>query len=120
MSVKILHNPRCSKSRATLQLLEEKQVKPEIELYLQHHFSLQGLEDLMRKLAIDDPRKMMRTKDELYKSLGLDQLDPNVEAQRQQLLQAIVEHSALLERPIVINGNQARIGRPPEQVLEIL
>lgn len=120
MAIKILHNPRCSKSRATLQLLEEQNIQPEIELYLQHQFSLEELTALMEKLGIDDPRLMMRTKDELFKTLQLDQLDPAIPEQKQQLLQAIVEHSALLERPIVIHGKQARIGRPPENVLEIL
>ncbi|MFC0323721.1 arsenate reductase (glutaredoxin) [Gallibacterium melopsittaci] len=120
MTIKILHNPRCSKSRATLQLLEEQNIQPEVVLYLQREFSLPELKSLMGKLGIDDPRLMMRTKDDLYKLLGLDQLNPADPEQKEALLQAIVDHSALLERPIVINGNQARIGRPPESVLEIL
>lgn len=120
MTIQILHNPRCSKSRATLQLLEEQQVQPEVVLYLQHHFSLPELKALMVKLGIDDPRLMMRTKDDLYKLLQLDRLDPTIPEQQEKLLQAIVDNSALLERPIVINGKQARIGRPPENVLEIL
>ncbi|MDA3979411.1 arsenate reductase (glutaredoxin) [Gallibacterium sp. AGMB14963] len=120
MAIKILHNPRCSKSRATLQLLEEQKIQPEVILYLDRTFSLPELKALMGKLGIEDPRLMMRTKDDLYKLLGLDQLDPAIPEQKEKLLQAIVDHSALLERPIVINDNQARIGRPPENVLEIL
>lgn len=71
---------------------------------------------LPKKLGIDDIRQMMRTKDELYKSLNLDNLDLS----QAELFKAISEHSALIERPIVINGDKAKIGRPPETVLEIL
>lgn len=71
---------------------------------------------LPKKLGIDDVRQMMRTKDELYKSLNLDNLDLS----QAELFKAISEHSALIERPIVINGDKAKIGRPPETVLEIL
>ncbi|MDU5804601.1 MAG: arsenate reductase (glutaredoxin) [Haemophilus parainfluenzae] len=72
MSVTIYHNPRCSKSRETLALLEEKGIQPTIELYLQQHYSVEALLQLANKLGLDDVRKMMRTKDELYQSLGLD------------------------------------------------
>ena len=65
MSVKIYHNPRCSKSRETLALLEEKGIQPTIELYLQQHYSVEALQQLANKLGLDDVRKMMRTKDEL-------------------------------------------------------
>lgn len=71
---------------------------------------------LPKKLGIDDVRQMMRTKDELYKSLNLDNLDLS----QAELFKAMSEHSALIERPIVINGDKAKIGRPPETVLEIL
>lgn len=70
MSVKIYHNPHCSKSRETLALLEEKGIQPTIELYLQQHYSVEALQQLANKLGLDDVRKMMRTKDELYQSLG--------------------------------------------------
>ncbi|OBX04885.1 arsenate reductase [Gallibacterium genomosp. 3] len=120
MTIKILHNPRCSKSRATLQLLEEHKIQPEVILYLDCRFPLSELKILMGKLGIEDPRLMMRTQDDLYKLLALDQLDPMIPEQKEKLLQAIVDNPALLERPIVINDNQARIGRPPENVLEIL
>lgn len=116
MSVVIYHNPRCSKSRETLELLENQGVQPIVELYLQKQYSIDELQSIARKLGIDDVRQMMRTKDELYKSLNLD----NLELSQAELLKAMREHSALIERPIVINGNQAKIGRPPESILEIL
>ena len=116
MSVKIYHNPRCSKSRETLALLEEKGIQPTIELYLQQHYSVETLQQLANKLGLDDVRKMMRTKDELYQSLGLD----NPTLTKDELLKAISENSSLLERPIVVKGEKAKIGRPPESVLAIL
>ena len=116
MFVVIYHNPRCSKSRETLALLETQGVQPIVELYLQKQYSVNELQSVAQKLGIDDVRQMMRTKDDLYKSLNLD----NLELSQIELLKAMSEHSALIERPIVINGNQARIGRPPESILDIL
>ena len=116
MSVTIYHNPRCSKSRETLALLEEKGIQPTIELYLQQHYSVETLQQLANKLGLDDVRKMMRTKDELYQSLEL----ANPALTNDDLLKAISENSALLERPIVVKGEKAKIGRPPESVLTIL
>ena len=116
MSVVIYHNPRCSKSRETLALLETQGVQPIVELYLKKHYFVNELQSVAQKLGIDDVRQMMRTKDDLYKSLNLD----NLELSQIELLKAMSEHSALIERPIVINGNQARIGRPPESILDIL
>ena len=116
MSVIIYHNPRCSKSRETLALLEAQGIQPVVELYLQKQYSVEELHALAEKLGIDDVRQMMRTKDELYKSLNLD----NPALTRDDLLKAMSEHSALIERPIVVNGTKAKIGRPPESVLAIL
>ena len=116
MSVIIYHNPHCSKSRETLALLENKGIQTIIELYLQKQYSVNELQSIAKKLGIDDVRQMMRTKDELYKSLNLDNLDLS----QAELFKAMSEHSALIERPIVINGDKAKIGRPPETVLEIL
>lgn len=116
MSIVIYHNPRCSKSRETLELLENQGVQPIVELYLQKQYSTDELQNIAKKLGIDDVRQMMRTKDDLYKSLNLD----NLELSQAELLKAMSEHSALIERPIVINGNKAKIGRPPESILEIL
>ncbi|RDE87143.1 arsenate reductase (glutaredoxin) [Aggregatibacter kilianii] len=116
MSVIIYHNPRCSKSRETLALLESHHIQPQVELYLQQRYSVEKLQEIADKLGITDIRQMMRTKDELYQSLGLD----NPTLSTKDLLLAISQHSALLERPIVIHGNKAKIGRPPESVLTIL
>ena len=116
MSVIIYHNPRCSKSRETLALLEAQGIQPSIELYLQKQYSVEELQALADKLGLSDLRQMMRVKDELYKSLNLD----NPALSKGDLLKAMSEHSALIERPIVVNGAKAKIGRPPESVLAIL
>ena len=116
MSVMIFHDPRCSKSRETLKLLEEQQIHPQVELYLEKRYSVAKLQEIAQKLGINHVREMMRTKDELYRELDLD----NPKLSELQLLEAIAQHSALLERPIVINGDKAKIGRPPESVLVIL
>ncbi|MBN6076602.1 arsenate reductase (glutaredoxin) [Aggregatibacter actinomycetemcomitans] len=116
MSIIIYHNPFCSKSCETLAFLENHQIQPQVELYLQKTYSVAELQAIADKLGISDIRQMMRTKDELYKELGLD----NPTLSQQDLLQAIAQHSTLLERPIVINGDKAKIGRPPESVLSIL
>ena len=116
MTIRIYHNPRCSKSRETLALLEQQDIEVQIETYLQKHYSVTELQALADKLGITDIRAMMRCKDELFKQLQLDR----PEVTNAQLLAALSEHSALLERPIVVNGDKARIGRPPQCVLEIL
>ena len=112
----IFHNPRCSKSRETLKLLEEQQIHPQVELYLEKRYSVAKLQEIAQKLGINHVREMMRTKDVLYRELDLD----NPILSELQLLEAIAQHSALLERPIVINGDKAKICRPPESVLAIL
>ncbi len=116
MYVIIYHNPHCSKSRETLQLLEQHQIQPHIELYLEKSYSVAQLQALADKLGVQSVREMMRTKDDLYRDLDL----ANPTLSEQQLLQAIAQNSALLERPIVVNGDKAKIGRPPEAVLGIL
>lgn len=116
MSVKIYHNPRCSKSRETLSLLQQQGIEPEIELYLEQHYSVDFLQQLAQKLQIKTVREMMRVKDDLYRTLNLD----NPDLTERQLLEAISKNSVLLERPIVVNGEKAKIGRPPESVLAIL
>ena len=84
--------------------------------FMNGYFTVEALQQLANKLGLDDVRKMMRTKDELYQSLGLD----NPALTNDDLLKAISENSALLERPIVVKGEKAKIGRPPESVLTIL
>ncbi|MFT4273596.1 MAG: arsenate reductase (glutaredoxin) [Pantoea sp.] len=114
--VTIYHNPRCSKSRETLALLQQQGVQPEVVLYLETPPDAQTLKALLKKLGMTSARELMRRKEDLYKSLGL--AEPGLS--EDQLIQALVEHPKLIERPIVINGEQARLGRPPEAVLEII
>ena len=110
----IYHNPRCSKSRETLALLEQHGVAPEVVLYLEQAPSEDDIRTLLGQLGFADPRQLMRTKEDLYKELGL--ADVNGDA----LIRAMHQRPKLIERPIVIKNGQARIGRPPELVLEIL
>ncbi len=115
MSVKIYHNPRCSKSRQTLQLLKDNNIDPEVVEYLKTPPTREELERILDMLGLE-PRELMRRKEKEYKELGL--ADPGLS--RDQLIDAMIEHPRLIERPIVIKEGKATIGRPPEKVLEIL
>lgn len=112
--VTIYHNPRCSKSRETLQLLEEIKITPEVIHYLDTAPSVKELKTLLKALGFDDARKLMRTKEEIYKTLKLAD-----ETSQDALIQAMHENPKLIERPIVVVGDKARLGRPPEQVKEL-
>lgn len=111
---RIYHNPRCSKSRETLALLEQNGIAPEVVRYLEQAPSENEIRVLLSQLGFADPRQLMRTKEELYQELGLGEVSGD------GLIHAMHEHPKLIERPIVIRNGQARIGRPPESVLEIL
>lgn len=115
MPVTIYHNPRCSKSRQTLALIEEKGISPNIVAYLETPPDAATLKGLLKKLGLK-PRELMRRKEAAYKENGLDDasLDDNA------LIAAMVANPILIERPIVVNGAKAALGRPPEQVLDIL
>lgn len=115
MAVTIYHNPRCSKSRQTLALLEERGVSPDIVLYLEEPPNAAELKEILAKLG-KNPRDIMRTKEAPYKALGLD--DPG--KPDAELIRAMVENPILIERPIVVKGDKATLGRPPEAVLDIL
>jgi len=115
MAITVYHNPRCSKSRQTVALLRERGIEPELVEYLKEPPSTATLDHLVTLLGVE-PREMMRHGESEYRELGLD--DPNLG--RAALLQAVADHPRLLERPIVVNGDRAAIGRPPERVLEIL
>ncbi|MFA1016371.1 arsenate reductase (glutaredoxin) [Enterobacter sp. SAT-E-asb] len=115
-AVKIYHNPRCSKSRDTLSLLKSNGVEPEVVLYLDTPPDAQTLRQLLHMLGMSSARELMRQKEDLYKSLNLD----NSSLTEAELVQAMVENPKLIERPIVVANGQARIGRPPEDVLEII
>lgn len=116
MTVVIYHNPRCSKSRQTLQLLEEKGITPEIVTYLNNVPSIETLKTLYSQLELSSVREMMRTKEALYKELNLS----DTSLSDDQLFKAMVENPKLIERPIVVANGKARHGRPPEQVLDIV
>lgn len=111
----IYHNPRCSKSRQTLALLEEKGVEPEVVLYLETAPDAATLRDLLARLG-KSPRELMRKGEAAYKENGL--ADPALSDE--ELIEAMVRHPKLIERPIVVNGERAALGRPPENVLDIL
>lgn len=115
-AVKIYHNPGCSKSRETLSLLQSNGVEPEVVLYLDTPADAATLRQLLKMLGMTSARELMRQKDDLYKALNL--ADSNLT--EAQLIQAMVENPKLMERPIVVANGQARIGRPPEQVLDIV
>ena len=115
LKVQILHNPRCSKSRATLQVLEENGVEPEIILYQDTPPDADQLTSILSKLDMQ-PRELMRKGQSEYKELGLD----NKQLSDEQLIAAMIRTPILIERPIVLANGKARIGRPPESVLEIL
>ncbi|MDA0369070.1 MAG: arsenate reductase (glutaredoxin) [Proteobacteria bacterium] len=115
MTVTIYHNPRCTKSRQTLALLEDKGLRPTIVEYLKAPPSAKELEAILSKLGME-PRQLMRTKEEPYAALGLADLGKS----RASLVKAMVENPILIERPIVLAKDKAAIGRPPENVLKIL
>ncbi|HYE78809.1 MAG TPA: arsenate reductase (glutaredoxin) [bacterium] len=112
--VRVYFNPSCSKCRTAQGLLEEAGVDAEYFRYLEKAPPREELERVMRLLGIDDPRDMMRTGEPRYRELGLADADPDA------LLDAMVAHPVLIERPIVIRGDRAVIARPPERVRELL
>lgn len=114
MKARIYHNPRCSKSRATLTLLQERDVDLDIVEYLKTPPSKSRLKELLAKLGLG-ARDIVRTAEEEFKASGVD-----IQTDDDALLDLIVAHPKILQRPIVEIGPRARIGRPPEQVLELL
>ncbi|AMO82953.1 arsenate reductase (glutaredoxin) [Obesumbacterium proteus] len=114
--VTIYHNPRCSKSRETLALIKEQGIEPTIIQYLETPPDAATLKTLLKELGLTSARQLMRHKEDLYKELNL----ADESLTEEQLIDAMVNNPKLIERPIVVKGKKARIGRPPEQVLEIL
>ena len=115
MTVTIYHNPRCSKSRQTLELLRSRGLEPDIVEYLKTPPGKSELTGILALLGMG-PRELMRKKEAAYKDNGLDAADlPDG-----QLLEAMIEHPVLMERPIVLANGKAAIGRPPENVLDII
>jgi arsenate reductase len=115
MTVTIYHNPRCSKSRQTLALLEERGIKPEIVEYLKTPPSADELKRLLETLGLG-PRDILRDGEAPYAALGARgaKLDDDT------LIALMAKNPILIERPVVVNGNKAALGRPPETVLKIL
>jgi arsenate reductase len=111
----IYHNPRCSKSRQTLALLEERGIGPRVVDYLKTPPSAAELKAILKKLGLR-PRDLMRKGEPLYAELGLKDRDLDDDA----LIALMVANPILIERPIVVSGGKAALGRPPESVLEIL
>jgi len=111
----LYHNPRCSKSRQTLALLQANGIEPDIQLYLETPPDTQTLARLIKQLGIT-PRELLRNKEAEYKAAGLDQNNISDDA----IIQAMHQHPKLIERPIAVKGDRAVIGRPPENVLELL
>ena len=114
-SIKIYHNPRCSKSRATLALLEENDVTPEIIYYLDNPPTSAELKGLLRKLGLGI-REILRKNEAEYEELGLGDETLNEAI----IFDLVSKHPGLIERPIVVKGDKAILGRPPENVLQLL
>ena len=114
-NVTIYHNPRCSKSRQTLQLLRERGIEPEIIEYLKTPPDEATLGRILKQLGLS-AHELTRTSESLYKELGLDQHPPS----DTRMLRVLVENPKLIERPIVVTPQGAAIGRPPENILKLL
>jgi len=115
MSVTIYHNPQCSKSRTTLQFLKDKKIEPVVVEYLKSPPDAKVLDELLNKLGME-PRDLMRKNESEYKENHLD----NESLSRKDLIQAMIDHPRLIERPIVVVNDKAAIGRPLENIMDIL
>ena len=113
--ITISHNPRCSKSKATLELITSMGITPIVKLYLDEPISFDELSNVLDKLNIS-PRELLRKTESLYKKHNLDNniLDDS------EIITFMIENPILIERPIVIRNKRAIIGRPPENVLKII
>lgn len=115
MSIEIYHNPRCTKCRQTLALIEERGQVPQVIEYLKTPPDAQTLQNLLDMLGLQ-PSELVRHFEAPFKELGLDAADTTEE----QIFAAMLSHPILIQRPIVVNNGRAAIGRPPHTVLEIL
>jgi len=113
--VTIYHNPRCSKSRQTLALIEDNNVQPEVVLYLETPPSAGDISELLNKLGLE-ARQLLRKGEDAYKENDLK----NPALSDAELIDAMAKFPKLIERPIVVKGNKAVLGRPPENVLELI
>ena len=115
MSITIYHNPKCSKSRQTLKLLQEQGINPVTIEYLKNPPTLEKLKEILSLLGVS-PRDLMRKKEDEFKELGL----ASSKLSDEDLIRFMVKNPILIERPIVLANGKAALGRPPEQVLNIL
>ena len=115
MSVIIYHNPKCSKSRQTLELLIKKGIKPILNEYLKNPPTSEKIKEILRKLGYA-PRDLMRKKEKIYTEYNLN----NRTLSDDSLIEFMIKYPILIERPIVLANEKAAVGRPPEQVLKIL
>ncbi|QGQ22840.1 arsenate reductase (glutaredoxin) [Gimesia benthica] len=113
--MKIYHNPRCGKSRQTLALIEEAGIEPEVIEYLKTPPTAEELDAILKKLKLE-PQELMRKGEAIYKELKLAER----ELSRDEAIAVMLEHPKLIERPIVVQGRKAVLGRPPENVKELL
>jgi arsenate reductase len=113
MDVSVYFNPRCSNCRTAEGILRERGVDADYVRYLEKAPTKEELEEVMVKLGVDDPREMIRTKESEYEELGL------ARASRDEVLEAMVAHPILIQRPIVIRGDRAVIARPPDRLLAL-
>jgi len=114
MKVTIWHNPKCTKSRQALELLKERGIEPTVRQYLKDPPTEEEIRAVLKKLGTKDPRDLVRKREKLFAELGVADMDADA------VVAAMAEHSKLIERPVVIAGRGARIGRPTEAILEIL
>jgi arsenate reductase len=112
--ITIWHNPKCAKSREALALLSETKLEMEVVKYLEGTFSREEIKALLKKLGVS-ARELMRIKEDIYKELGLAKVEDE-----EMLIDALSNYPKLIERPILIQGNKAIIGRPLEKVIEFL
>ena len=113
--IRIFHNPNCSKCRLTMDILNDKGVEAKVIEYLETPPNSNELNEMLNLLGLE-PRELMRKHEAPYLENNLD----NANLSREQLIQAMIDNPILIERPIIIKGNKATIGRPPEKVLDIL
>ena len=114
-NITIYHNPRCSKSRQTLQLLREYDLEPQIILYMEQPLSEIQIRELLKKLGLS-ARQLLRDKEKVCRELGLH----HPETTDELLISSMSREPRLIQRPIVVSGENALLGRPPERVLELL
>lgn len=114
MKVTVWHNPRCSKSRSALKLIEERGIRPEVRLYLRDAPTVEEIRDALGKLGLP-AIELVRAGEDAFREARLSMTDDDA-----KLIEAMAAHPILIERPVVFANGMARIGRPPEAVLEIL